>query len=384
MQWSLGLLVRWTAYAALCACGVLMFMGYWIGPELETRKPYHHDLVTLPASAANAKGPGFIDSQGRLVHLQLEDGDLLDYPSLAPWADALGRSQVVGRWSRRRGHGVEALGQEFGLARYSFPEGRTLNRVVTEIPPASPPCWLPGTAAQVVYPGIDGRLYRFNFEADDDPKRSDLHPRRLEWNVPGLSAADVAACELARSLDGALPGILIASLRVRTGPTDPSNMSAPQIWWLKLSPDHTAVEAAGRLTPEPKPTILSLLPQHVPIISRFIDLHDDPPSERFPSVGHDENLELCVAYLTRADRDHAWTLNVIHLPPTLDFSAAPPVASPRQVARQRCAGVAPLFRPYGELFALDATAVLDPARTSKNRPLLFPTAVRHLDNVPPE
>src|SRR5206468_569384 len=122
---------------------------------------------------------------GEIRRFRSPTGDRFDYASCSPWQDEEGQYQVVGRWSELSADGPSADVDEFGLARYTLPSGRVLDRVPLDVVPASPPCWFPGFTARVLYAASDGLLYRLSFEGDTPRRAGDPPPKPepVEWRV---------------------------------------------------------------------------------------------------------------------------------------------------------------------------------------------------------
>jgi len=179
------------------------------------------------------------------------EDDILDFASCSPWVDDLGRRQVVGRWSNRTWRGTNTVMNEFGLGRFSFPDGRILDRIPSEVCPKGPPCWVPGMPARVVFAAGDGQLYRFDFESDDPtapPTEASApaasKPTALTWGCPKPEGGSVLINDLSWPGDARMGGRLVAAMRVldrRDGAN--RRFSTTRLWWLQL--DHSATRIVG-------------------------------------------------------------------------------------------------------------------------------------------
>jgi hypothetical protein len=184
-----------------------------------------------------------------MEELRLPYGDALDRARVSPWRDARGQAQVVGRWMGFTGSPGDLASQGRGLGRFTYPEGKPLDRVETQTLPISAPCWMPGMAARVIFAAGDGFLYRFDFEdelARDLPADS-REPIRLRWEVEDREESSLI---LSEPYWPDLPGLrdtLFVGCQVReegTSQGEPGFRHAG-IWWLRLDPEGAAIIAAG-------------------------------------------------------------------------------------------------------------------------------------------
>ncbi len=222
-----------------------------------------------------------------------------NFPACSPWQDAQGRWQMVTVWTRKseaEDPGDQAIS---GLARFSYPDSRPLDRVGFPFAPRGPACWLPGSAARVMYAGDDGMLYRFDFEeADGTPVRNpgvaDRCPRPLRWlcsrPTEGWCYAYDPSCPVSMP-DG--PWIF-ASLCWRDG-TKSWECWSNGIWWLRLSQDGDSVVRAGLLTGKSGVEA------------------SDCTEFRSPIVAASGSGKHFLAFLFRCDRDVNWSVRVAAL-----------------------------------------------------------------------
>lgn len=133
---------------------------YRPGPDILLREP-------IPQSGLHL----FDAERGMRMWTRLDGADRMLLAAGSPWQDGLGRTHVAGLWKEFDGPYIRRM----GLARCALPGGAVLDRIELEILPASARCWPPGLGTWVVYPGMDGVLYRLAFE-DGAPG-----PRALSW-----------------------------------------------------------------------------------------------------------------------------------------------------------------------------------------------------------
>jgi hypothetical protein len=238
----------------------------------------------------------FLDPEtGRVVRPGLPEGEMFDQVSCSPWVDDRGRWQAVGRWSSGSGEAEDRALHEVGLARFTFPGGEALDRIPTEIVPAGPPCWFPGTEARVLFAAGDGQLYRVDFEGDGDgPRRSRRRePQPLDWDVEPPGGGPVFMAGPAWPTDGRLGGRVLVSLMTTERVDGRARYSGSRLWWLQLDADGSAIKAAGRLT--------------VPDPSQPDAPEDD---ERGPTPVAMADGSLALAYLCRPAGRLSWQLRL--------------------------------------------------------------------------
>ncbi len=134
-----------------------------------------------------------------------------------------------------------SISTDFGLARYSFPDGQVLDHVSTEIVPVGPPCWFPGDRARILFAGGDGELYHFAFEADSlakelDPEAGrDERPIPLAWRCAKPGLGKVFLSDLTWPEDPRLMGYVVVSLREQAPESEAlRSFTGTALWWLKL------------------------------------------------------------------------------------------------------------------------------------------------------
>lgn len=244
----------------------------------------------------------------RSEELLLPDGELLDHLSLSPWSEPDGARQIVGRWMTYSGRGVDRLSRQFGLARFSYPDLRPIDRIETDLIPACTPCWFPGTQAGILFPGGDGQVYRFEFEPAEGTASPDS-PEPIRWEVEGLDPRDTIVQELNWPRDPRFGGRLLASI-CRVDPRNPSGppvFSPPQLWWFQVDSLARTIVAGERIEVGP-----------IPESGRTVEHH------RFPTLQATPDGGILLAYLARTSPSDGWDLRVV--PIRLDSRTGAPMA----------------------------------------------------------
>jgi hypothetical protein len=247
----------------------------------------------------------------------------------------------------------EGIGHGYGIACYSYPEGRLIGRVPVEIQVAAAPCWFPDRSTRVIFPGSDGVLYRVAFD-DGGPSAPDTdRPEPIAWQAP-LPGANLAIRDVAWPDDPAWGGRLLVTLNFVRSDHHQRIYTSPQVWWLELNPDATAVVRAGRVT---RPGLAASRDEE----------------ERCPSPAVLPGVGPVLAYLARPPQGSAWQVRVVPLASDPDTGA--PVA-PTGVSRtlaEGCGFVPPVFSPDGR----SVYALLQPL-TPGARMERFPVPVESL------
>ncbi len=281
----------------------------------------------------------WIDSTtGGMTDLPVVGDDVFEAASCSPWVDDSGRRQAVGRWANRTFLGPLTISHAFGLARYSFPDGRMLNQIATDVVPTGPPCWFPGTQARVVFAAGDGRLYRFGFEpavptgaTSESGQAVDPQPSALDWGCPKPGGGEVFIGDLAWPDAPQLGGRLVAALWI----TDHDmagkvQFSRTQLWWLKLNHSATEIIAAGPLVNHDVSG---------PLAKQF--------DERSPTVSALPDGSLALAYTRHAAGKPGWSAHLAPLTITADHDLVPTLESRTRVAAAHCRSAPVAFSTDG-------------------------------------
>ncbi len=265
-------------------------------PGWRVRRPASHVNVNEYYLDVADRTPRWLDAEtGQVAAYPLEDGSVLESATCSPWVDENGQRQVAGRWASRTKDGPMSMSNDFGLARYTFPGGKLVDQVSTDIVPAGVPCWYPGMTARILFAAGDGLLYHFAFEpepwvkASDPEAKGDLKPRLMSWKCSSPGAGSVFIGDLSWPEDPRLGGCVVVSLREKKlGREGAQSFSRTQIWWLKLNFAGTEVVDCGRL----------ISPDGLP----------EDQDERSPTVSALPDGRLAVAYLTQRSGSKTWVL----------------------------------------------------------------------------
>lgn len=250
---------RMTALALALLCVAALAVGRMAGPGSRLRVAERPRFVAVhrQGSPASAASLGFLNlDTGDVEPFQLSGGDALVDPACAPWRDEQGRGQVAGRWLNRSGQDESRVTTDFGLGRFTFPEGEPIDRIPSDVLPEGPPCWYPGTQAKILFAAANGTLYRFAFEGstapDARPNGADPRPVPIVWKVapPGEDERSVRMADPIWPEGRGFGGRVIVSLRLQVRDGDEVRFSPPRLWSLKLDREGGAIEAAAPLAPE--------------------------------------------------------------------------------------------------------------------------------------
>lgn len=282
--------------------------------------------------------PRFLDREtGRFLRVECPAGDMLDNVVCSPWCDERGQYQVVGRWLSSSGEGNSLLPQQFGVARYTLPEGRVIDRVELDMTPGGTPCWVPGLSPRIVFAGGDGQLYHYAFgEANgaaalEDGAADPARPQRLTWRTTPPGVGPIFFKDLVWPSDPRMGGRLIASLSYQIQTEGKRYYVDSQLWWIQLSGDGMDIEAVGRLIVPDGPGPIA----------------DPDDEERHPNLESSPEGGLVLAYLSRARPHKPWVLRVA--PVALAPGTGMPIVrrgSSRAVAGQ-CVAIPPVFSADG-------------------------------------
>jgi hypothetical protein len=320
MKWTFRTLVRTSLWAAIGLVAVAIGLGH--SSTTSTTAPVNHPAdarfhgVNLRCASEGDLQPCFLDRQtGQLLRVETPPGETLDYAVCSPWRDERGQYQAVCRWMTRLGNRSDSLPHGFGLARLSLPEGKVLERVQIEQIPTGEPSWVPGAGPSVVFPSGDGEIYRFDFHDARNPPAGDrefAQPERVPWRLAPPGTGLVFIRDLIWPAEERLGGRLIAALSYLEEGSEKSTMSGTELWWLRLSPDQTAIEAAGRLA--------------APDSEDRPGPEDADVEERLPYVARKAGGDLALVYLRRPSGQPHWELRVASL--VIDPATGNPMVRP--------------------------------------------------------
>ncbi|AGA31498.1 hypothetical protein [Singulisphaera acidiphila] len=185
---------------------------------------------------------------GTTKPIRLADGGHLMHAACSPWRDGQGRTHVVGVWTSAAAAGPQVV----GLARYALPTGELLDQVDGLVSmPNDCPCWFPDTTLQALFAGGDGELYRVSFESSRGGRvsgnASDIAPTPVAWPERLALPGSPKLSELTWPIDPRLGRRLIATLTYSNWDSTARKQPRSQLWWLRLTPDGSAIVEGGRL-----------------------------------------------------------------------------------------------------------------------------------------
>jgi hypothetical protein len=325
--------VAWTA--ALFAVAVL------VGRAVPDQTDAHGLTSTYPATPRYAainelwytdhpETPRLLDLEtGSIVRCTQREAEGLDQSSCSPWRDARGQYHLLGRWKDPEGKRYDRYPETIGLARFTFPEGRLLDRVSLDRLPVGSPCWFPDGSQRALLLSGDNELYIHDFSRPGNEGRGEgagrLRRLRFQGGETGLDR--YGRKDLCWPGDPALAGriLLVLDTPVNSAPVG----GASRLWWLELNREATEVVPRGTVVPIEGPG---------PAPRRY---------ERLPSVGISADGSRWLAYLARRQFGARWELWL--LPLELGSSDQPPRPD-RSAARclvDGCAPMAPSFSTDG-------------------------------------
>ena len=206
-----------------------------------------------------------------------QESDAVYDGSCSPWVDENGRSEIIAIWRDR----VDATRPaRSGLVRVSCPDGLILDRVDLDCAdldnghrnasPLGPICWLPGTAARVIFASVNGELYRFDFEESAAAMDHHARPSPLLWRINPPFRSRFYLREPFMPTDRRMACELIVSVHV-CDPEDGTSLDrTTQFWRLTLDPQATAIVAAARLFEPAGPEAPGLQPRF-PVVAGLSD-----------------------------------------------------------------------------------------------------------------
>jgi hypothetical protein len=251
----------------------------------------------VPLSWPSVERYDLVDrTSGRRSPIRLPEGHQWSMLSVSPWRGPRGELEAVGRW-------VKGEGEAFwGWGLFRLSDGAVLSRVATEILPSGRPCWVPGLARTILFPGADGRLHRCRLagEGEDADVPGPSSPAAggagtsepVVWGVPQPGEGDVFLEDPACSDAPRLRKWVFVALSQPMRRGRRSAYGRSQLWWLELSEGGRVIVAAGRLGG----TVGT-----AGEAARDIE-------ERLPSVAVDTAGVIRLVYLARPYRRGAWRL----------------------------------------------------------------------------
>ncbi len=389
MRLTVKPVVRVLFWAAIGICGVAVGLGR-AAPRVVTGRseaiPLYHAFNGRFFSGTTVN-PRILDRQsGELLPVDYDPQDTLEYASCSPWRDERGQYHVACRWMTRTGEGNTLLPREFGLARFTLPEGRMIDRIALDVMPSGEPCWVRGSASEagsseglepkVLFVAGDGVIYRYTFpeavskaavdsSANIRTKGDDGQDGLLEtisWRAKTPGLGPVYIKDLVWPARSLLKGRLLAALSYQVQHEGRPKFLGPQLWWLELSDDGLAIVNAGRFT--------------VPTPNENDFEHDYNQEERLPNVAvvpdGDGEGTLALTFLTRTRNQAHWELRLV----PIENDSSGNLVARREHCRILCRhsiAAAPTFSADGRWVY---SMVLNEGETSTSRliPRRFPAA----------
>ncbi len=292
---------------------------------------------------------------GKLLEWRSHEHDHLSDAACSPWVDETGRSQVVAVW---RGEKRAFPFAGVGIVRISCPDGAILDRVGLDVMPIGPCCWLPGTAARVVFAAGDGLLYRFAFEESHAPGGTSVdrcaRPSPLVWRTDPPVRSRFYLREPSVPAHPRLASEMLVSVEICSEHDDGSH--APrELWRLQLDPLATSILAAGRLLEPSAP--------------------DGPGIERrFPVLTGQNDGSLVLAYLAgNALRGYQLRVAPARFDPRTGTPRA--IAARERILAEGCLAIPPIFSVDGRSACCFPKSEGPVLRTLRLDVGSFPTAV---------
>jgi hypothetical protein len=279
--------------------------------------------------------PSFLDPvTGSSFRVPFGSDHIVMHPSCSPWCDSQGLRQVVAGWMP--GGCFQLAPEATGLARFTFPEAKPIDRILCEPFPIGAPAWYPNTQSRVIYAGTDGLLYHLSFEDDTQGRtnrRSTRVPQALRWNCTPPGSGKLTFRDVYWPTDPRLRDKLIVSLFYTNHDRSAEHW---QLWWLRLNPEGTAIDSAGRLI--------------VPETSAY---ENEGLDEAFANIADGPKRCLVLSFLTILPHRTGWQLRLA--PIDMD----PETGVPR-VRREACVLVAEDRSSMRPEFSADRRWVFSP------------------------
>ena len=241
---------RMVVFGGLAACGlaVLVARSAPRPTEFRSRSEAHEAVINGGLLEVLDSAPRVLDTEtGRVSPFALPEGETLESASFSGWIDDQGERQAAGFWIRRAGVPGNRLVTAVGLARFSYPSGRILDRV-TEIPvPARAPCWYPGLVPRVLFATHEGKLFQYAFGGTRTAGAA--APGRLSsvvWRDPPAALSTPWVEHLTWPDDTRLGGRILASVSCGNPGITRRVYHPRRLWWLRLSGDGLHVDEAVR------------------------------------------------------------------------------------------------------------------------------------------
>jgi hypothetical protein len=269
--------------------------------------------------------PVLLDTEtGALVPCPVPGARRVGMLGCSPWRDGAGQFHLAGVVRD------DASGA-FALVRSTFPAGRVLDRVKTEVVPSRQPCWFPDGSDRILFAGGDCRLYVLEFSRagrsrDPDPPA----PREVRWQAAKPGVGEIQLRDPCWPSSPSLGGRLIVNLTCLENASPQAWRS--ELWWLQLSPDGDAIVGAERAIERDSPD------KGQGQIS---------PREFLPRVGMMKNDTPLLAYMVENEYQGPLELWVSPIAPTAPGNGPCVLRWEGRKLAENCACVAPAFSADG-------------------------------------
>jgi hypothetical protein len=303
MRFSLTGLIRLCAFLGVVSSIAAIGVARLVPPEEAEWRPYQSRYAAINGFILSPRQniPRLLDTAtGECRPLALSKSDLLDNLGFSSWRNRGGELEAVGRWVHRSvGEGPSVV-EQVGIGRFTVPGGEMLELVELDIIPMGRPCWFPDPPARILFPSGDCQLYRYTFSEGRGERAGKpvekATPQPLIWRCAPPGVGQVILGDPVWLPDRCRARRLIVTLSYLEHRGSRQAFRGPELWWLQLDRDGTAIESAKRLI-EPGP-MSSLKGEH---------------EERLPQCAVTSDGQTIVAFLTRPKHGSSWSLRVAFL-----------------------------------------------------------------------
>jgi hypothetical protein len=251
----------------------------------------------MPATWPRVERYDLIDRiSGRKSPLRVPEEGQWSLLSISPWRGPDGELEAAGRWVSREREGF------CGLGLFRLSDRAVLSRVAANLLPSGRPCWVPGLARTILFPGADGGLHfcRLAGEGEEPeagtpsspPAAGKGNPDPLVWAVPFPGDGEVFLEDPIWPDTPRMKKWVVVALSQQVRRGRRCIYAPPRLWWLEMSEGARLVVAAGRLAGT----------------SGSSGEADGDIEERSPSVAVGPSGETRLVYLSRSCRRGTWRL----------------------------------------------------------------------------
>ncbi len=289
-----ALVVAWTLVAiGIGASGVRLPAASSAAPPA-AESP---SVDAMPATWPRVERYDLIDrTSGRKSPFQVPEEGRWSLLSISPWRGPGGELEAAGRWVSRESDAFCG----WGLFRLS--DRAVLSRVATDLLPSGRPCWVPGLARTILFPGADGRLHRCQLAGEGEEPEAGTpstpatagkgNPDQVVWAVPFPGDGEVYVQDPVWLDTPRMKRWVVVALSQQVRRGRRCVYSPPRLWWLEMSEGARVIVAAGRLVGTSGPSGEA----------------DRDIEERSPTVAVGASGEIRLVYLSRSCRQKTWRL----------------------------------------------------------------------------